>query len=464
MPHSLFSPAENLFQPGHLAAIWWSDKLNGQAAIQGKEILVPAKKTANKTKLRAGYAKRDITPSLPFPLAGYAARSERLADTVRDPLTARAVVFAAGGKQVALVSVDLLLISVPLREDVARRVREAGVRLDGLLLTATHTHSSLGGYVEGDSARLFMGAFRPALLAALAENIAATVIVASRNLQEASLRIGRVETVGLNWNRRHRAGPVDRRLTVVTVRRGKTNLRLISFGAHPVVASERERHTASACWPGELMKSLEDEGDEAMFIVGPVGGVNVLFPEGPMELDVHLALVARLLREQLALAVADDKPLRGEPTVAFAQAEVPLEIVVPRLLPARLAWLDTALTPLRLYARNFGRGTLPDRRATQVPVLRVGRLIYTGFPADLGAGVGLVARQLIEQHGYRTGAVASQTGDYVGYVHLPEDYERLPQGDHDALQLTVYENAMGFFGRDTGLKLLDGFKQALSAV
>ncbi|HPM24281.1 MAG TPA: hypothetical protein PLP66_10285, partial [Phycisphaerae bacterium] len=342
--------------------------------------------------------------------------------------------------------------------------RTAGVNLDGLLLSATHTHSAAGGYVAGESARLFMGGYRPALLAGLTEKIAAAVIAAARDLQPATLRHGAVETVGLNWNRRHPDGPVDRRLTVTTVQRGRKNLRLINFGAHPVIVSERAYNTASACWPGELTKSFEAEGDEAMFVVGPVGGVNVLFPEGPMELDVHLALVNRLMREQVERAIAAAEPLTDEPVVAFAEADVPLNFTLPRLLPARLAWLDAALTPLRVYARNFGRRTMPDRAGTVVPVLRVGQLIFTGFPADLGAGVGLAARQSIEQHGYRAGAVASQTGDYIGYVHLPEDYERLPRGDRDALQLTVYENAMAFFGRDTGLQLLDGFKQALAAV
>ncbi len=423
-----------------------------------------AKKSVAKAPLRVGYARRDITPSLPFPLAGYATRTERLADTVRDPLTARAAVFSAGGKQAALVSVDLLLVSLPLRDGVARAVRDAGVNLDGLLLSATHTHSAAGGFVQSDSARLFMGGYRPALLAELTEKIAGAVIAAAGDLQPATLRHGTTETVGLNWNRRHPDGPVDRRMTVTTVQRGKKNLRLISFGAHPVIVSERAYNTASACWPGELTESLEAEGDDAMFVVGPVGGVNVLFPEGPMELDVHLALVNRLMREQVDRAIAHDEPLTDEPIVAFAEADVPLQVVLPRLLPVRLAWLDAALTPLRMYARHFGRGTMPDRVGTYVPVLRVGQVIFTGFPADLGAGVGLAVRRSIEQHGYRAGAVASQTGDYVGYVHLPEDYERLPQGDRDALQLTVYENAMAFFGRDTGLKLLDGFKQALAAV
>ncbi len=423
-----------------------------------------ARSRLNSSTVQVGFAQCDITPALPFPLAGYGHREERLARSVRDPLTARAAAFADGRHTALVVTTDLLLISVPLREAVADGLRRAGVSFDGLLLTATHTHSSTGGYVDRPSAKLFLGRYREAIFHGIVAGIVEAATAAVADLAPAVLTIGTAEPQHLNWNRRHKEGPVDRTLSVVTARRGRRTLRIISFGAHPVVVAERDHHVASACWPGELCKTFEAQGDQAMFVVGPVGGVNVFFPEGPLPLEVHLALLTRLLREEAdrALAAAEPVDLRGG--VAFGLGEMPVAVVAPRLFPDHKAWLDLVAMPLRLYARHFGRGALLEGEYTQVPIVRVGELIFTGFPADLGAGVGLAARTLIAGAGLRTAVVASQTGDYIGYVHLPDDYERYEEKDKVARGMTIYENALGLTGRDTGLRLLEAFRRGLASV
>ena len=414
----------------------------------------------NNTKIKVGYAKRDITPPLPFPLAGYITRQERMAASVHDPLTARAAVFSDGRRAAAVVTVDLLLITALLREAIEARLVRDGVRLDGLLLSATHTHSSSGGYYDAPSAKPFMGVFRQAIFDRLVDGITGAITEATHDLQPADLALGLTQTEYLNWNRRHPDSPVDRTLSVITVNRSSGILRIISFGAHPVIAAERDNLAASACYPGALTQALENEGGAAMFVVGPVGGVNVFFPEGPMKLDVHLHLLTRLLREEMAKAEAAAIPIDVN-SVSFALGETPINIIAPHLFPDRLAWLETVFYPLRLWLRRFGRGGLRDGMHTCVPVVRIGDVIITGFPADLGASVGLAAKALIEKRDLRPAIVASQTGDYVGYVHLPEEYQRFQTADRDALWLIVYENGMGFGGRNVGLDLLKAFDDAL---
>lgn len=423
------------------------------------------KKATGKRKIRVGYGQADITPEQPFPLAGYVHRQERLADRVRDPLLARAAAFSDGKNTVAVTVVDLLLISAPLREAVEQKLAERSVDLAGLVLSATHSHSAAGGFVDRPSASAFMGRYRSYIFDGLVEGIAAAVAAAVKDLAPAELTWGVTQTANLNWNRRHKDGPVDRALSVVTVQRSrKKNLRIVTFGAHPVVVAEREHHAASACWPGDLCRSIEAEGDRAMVIVGPVGGVNVFFPEGPMEVETHMSLLLRLLREELDKAQAAAVPVKATKGVGFGLGETRIQVATPRLFPDRLAWLDTLALPLRLYVRHFARGAVRDGEIAQVPVARVGELIFTGFPADLGAGVGLAARRHIEEQGLRPAAIASQTGDYVGYVHLPDDYERFETENKDQRGMTIYENAMGWPGRQMGLDLLEAFRRGLAQV
>jgi len=421
------------------------------------------KKSAKKPALRVGFGLADVTPPLPFPMAGYVHKQERLAVEVRDPLTARAVAFSDGKKTAVVASVDLLLISIPLREGVRARLVERGVKIDGLLLSATHTHSSTGAFVDRPSTKPFMGVYRPAIFEQLVAGITDAVAEAVADLQAATLTFGQTQTTNLNWNRRHKDGPVDRAMMLLTAKRKGPDVHVISFGAHPVVVAEREHYAASADYPAELCKTFENRGDRAMFVVGPVGGVNVLFPEGPMDLDVHMELLLRLMREQMADAAKAAKPVKLGKGVSFGLGQTRLSIATPALFPPRLAWLDALAMPLRLYVRRFASRSVSEDGLTEVPVVRVGDVVYTGYPADLGAGVGLATRRIIEEAGLHVGAVASQTGDYVGYVHMPDDYERYENEDKVARWLTIYENAMAFTGRDTGLNLLEGFKRAFAA-
>ena len=72
------------------------------------------------------------------------ARARALAEVERDPLEVRAVVLRAGDKSLALVLIDLVLIPDDLTQ--ALEARLADLALNGLVLAATHTHSSVGGF------------------------------------------------------------------------------------------------------------------------------------------------------------------------------------------------------------------------------------------------------------------------------------------------------------------------------
>lgn len=422
----------------------------------------PRNKASGK-KIRVGFGKRDITPPLPFPMGGMADRRERLADRVRDPLTARALAFSDGRRTAVLVSADLLLFVTPLRDAVEKRLRETGAKFDGLMLSATHSHSATGGFWNSPSAPLYLGRYRQAIFDQLAENIAAAAAEAIADLRPAGLSFGETQTTYLNYNRRQKDGPIDRTLGVLSIQRRDDVIRALFFGAHPVVVAFREYNTASADYPGEMVKLFEAEGEKAIFVVGPVGGVNVFFPEGPLPVDVHLALLARLMREEVGRALAQQTPVPpGE--VRFSRGEFSLSVIAPRLLPDRLEWLDGALLPLRLWVRRFGRRGIDGAHLTRVPVLRVGELIFTGFPADLGAGVGLAVRRLIAERDLRTAVVASQTDDYVGYVHPPEQYQQLETKDKSAMWMGIYENAMAFGGRQVGAEMIEAFRRALAEV
>jgi len=91
---------------------------------------------------RAGAYAIDITPTkLPVIVSG--SSLERGANKVVDPLHARCLVLDDGAAQIAIVVVDSLLMPEPLVDQVKRTAHEkTGIRVDRMLISATHTHTA----------------------------------------------------------------------------------------------------------------------------------------------------------------------------------------------------------------------------------------------------------------------------------------------------------------------------------
>ncbi len=48
--------------------------------------------------------------------------------------------------------------------------------------------------------------------------------------------------------------------------------------------------------------------------------------------------------------------------------------------------------------------------------------------------------------------VSSHSNGFIGYVHMPEDYTWSPEVNPEMFH---YENAMGWYGRETGQRIAD---------
>jgi len=90
----------------------------------------------------AGAAQVDITPQeLPVIVSGYFL--ERTANTVRDRLYARALVFDDGTSRVAICIVDTLFMPGDLLDEAKRLAsKKTGIRTENMLISATHTHTA----------------------------------------------------------------------------------------------------------------------------------------------------------------------------------------------------------------------------------------------------------------------------------------------------------------------------------
>ncbi len=399
--------------------------------------------------LKVGWGRAEFTPDGPVPLAGYAHLQERLSRRVRDALFARAVAFEEDGTRAVLVAYDLLLVSDELAEGVRGRLCDARANV---MVHATHTHSSVGGFARGLLGRWFAGAYRPWVLPRLIEAGERAARQALEGLAEAQVRAGSTVLPGLNGNRRDPSGPKDEELTVVRLTRGQEVGVMVSYPAHPVIVGERDHHAISADFPGEVVRLLEEDFAFALFVQGSLGGVDVLFPDDPgMNVDRNLAMMAEPIavsaRNVVRLLARGEGPRQQDLAVASEEWELPRPDPRPFFDDQGVgAVLGGPVSAL------LGRLVPGSIRRARVQGIRVGPFAVVGTPADLGVRIGLAIKAHARKAGIEHPVAASQCDGYIGYLHLADDYRITPPPSHR--RMAYYENAMSFFGHGAGERTL----------
>jgi hypothetical protein len=411
--------------------------------------------------LSAGFAKTRILPPGEVHLIGLYARRPRLGRCRRDPLQARALALACGEVRAVVVACDLLCISAELHRGLGRAVAELGPA--GILLGATHTHSSFGGYFRSAATSAMLGTPQPAVFDFLIERLAGLVRAALADLAPAEAAFGRAELPGLTASRRQADGPCDDALGLLCIERaGRRPIHLLSASGHPVVVAEREPHSLSADYPGALCTALEAAGVEPLFLPAALGGLSILFPEFHMSSERHLALLTGLLlqaHDRARAALAPIAPAAGGLRVAALR--VPAGRHRTQVLAGLGRWgrlADGLLAPLRSRLTRAAKSALPNRGGVPLHLLQLGDWLLLGAAAEMGPGLVQALRAAATEAGLRAQVVSLLDG-YAGYCHLPATYAHWPEPGYRWLAL--YENALALFGHHLGRRIVTTARQNL---
>jgi len=247
--------------------------------------------------LRAGVAKTDITPSGSEILWGFEDRKTPSKGTI-DPLYARVLVLEAGGKRLALVTLDLGRAFGPAS---MQRLREAVARssnISCLLAAASHTHSApvIRDEYQGEP---------PEWERAALDKIGRAIDESARNLEDARIGTGtgsvyvahnrlRENPDGtITWFERNLTkvptSPVDPTVSVLRVDRanGSPMAVLVNYSCHPVVfGSDNLKYSAD--FPAAMNRVVEAEfGGKVLsfFLQEAPGDINPYYAVTPNEQD-----------------------------------------------------------------------------------------------------------------------------------------------------------------------------------
>ena len=247
--------------------------------------------------LTFGFGIADITPDHPTHLFGFAPRRGK-STGAHEPLQARCLLLAAGGKRIALVALDLGGVPAELDAMLAGRLPEDVE----VIACATHTHS--GPQVLS---HVWYAPVSPDYLRHLADRVAECIRTAiSAAVHHAEIALVRAPTRGIAHNRREADGPVDHDATVLAlVWEGAISALWVNFPCHPVTIGQHNTQF-SADFPGYARAMLEERlGVPVLYTTGCAGQINLGHKPSDSIRGLNQHLRSREQAEKIGHALAE---------------------------------------------------------------------------------------------------------------------------------------------------------------
>lgn len=423
--------------------------------------------------MKAGAGLADISPTeFPAPVNG--SMSGRFADSIHDPMHARALAIQGDGGEVIFCVVDACMIPLEICEAVKDIVVEkTGVARAGLLISATHTHSA------ATMAPVFQSDPDPRYIAELPPRIAAAMIAAHENLEDAEVGWGFASDPAQVFNRRWfmkegqeyenpfgimtdrarmnpgnvnkivsvPAGPVDQDVAVLAARAkadGRplgllANYSLHYVGGLPAISAD---YFGVFC---EIMADRLDARDArytgkppfvAALSNGTSGNINnnnygatALSLRRRGERDAHLRQVA----ESVATAAVDAwQSIAWKDSDGVSSAETDLQLVVRKPTQADLAqareWLaafpkdktGNYTERKAIYANESVKlAEYPDTMPVKLQMHRIGDLTVGAIPCEVFVEIGLELKKIAPLTRHFTISLAN---GYNGYLPTEEHH------------------------------------------
>jgi neutral ceramidase len=438
-------------------------------------LLFSLKAFSQTSEILAGTSAVNITPPLAYP--HYRGESTG----AHDSLYAKALVLKQGDVTIALVICDLLWVERSLSSSVRLQISEkTGIPYSNIIIAGTHTHT---GPAYHPNIRELTGKLRPPFdedtpsavkdpyLESLADQIANSVIIAHKSLENVQLESGTGQANGISFNRRFimvdgkvvfnpgvgnkaailPAGPVDPQVGILMLRKVSDNspLALLSnFGVH---ADTFGGSRFSADYPGFLAQALGSAiggGCISIFATGPCGDLNHVDVQG----NEKKRLSTKDIGEHLSNAIIKEIPslkrvgnsflsMRSQfvyaPLQEYTQAELSwANDESAKALHKESAFLERRrrlkIRSLERLRRTEAIAPTVEREGWKLPlevqVIGIGKdLAIVGLPGEVFVDLGLAIKK---SSPFKTTLVIELTNSHIAYVPTRKAFS---QGSYETI-------------------------------
>ena len=199
-------------------------------------------------RIYAGYAERSLGFPLGVATVGYFSAPGGFnnpfapsgTDTEHSHLSARALLLRQGKQSLVMLRLDIIAMWQDFVVDVKRELRSRGRGdlADGLIIGATHSHSSGGKIISHPILRLLAGQFSPALYHRILDNLVEVVLEADQNVSPAQVGYDTIQVSSLHSDRRCENGDlIDHSMGLLKVNddNGELKAVLVNYAMHGTV-------------------------------------------------------------------------------------------------------------------------------------------------------------------------------------------------------------------------------------
>ncbi len=385
--------------------------------------------------LFVGIGKREITPSLGTPSAGYTERKGAAMEGVHDPLFAIAITIDNGEKRIVLCSVDNLGFTYKMAQEVTRRVqKKLNLSHCEIYIGSSHTHSGGGAFLDipliGEA---LAGPYDPNTTDFYIDKTAQAIVDSSSHLAPAKIGIG--YGTADNLSRYRGLWPEDvlplrdvAVLKIVTLD-DRPIAALFNYPVHPTVLTAQNRQFSAdfvGCAREHLQEMLGGLG-EAIYFNGAQGD---LIPSISDEEDRFQAC------DTIGKSLAGTVKSIWDQTETSDQLEIETKKLTysfkPEPTPFGLS------LPLEAYSSEMNLIVLNKTHA------------FLTIPGELSTLYDRKLKKQGEDLGYSHVSILGLTNDAHGYIILPESWEN-----------KTYESKLSFGGKDYGDKTEERAKALL---
>lgn len=364
--------------------------------------------------LLMGYGKKSIIPSNAVQMAGYGRRPNYT--EVHDSIYIRTCILKGGTAFIAIVSLDLMIVTPEIADGIEEEFKKFGINY--VYFSASHSHSSIGGYGNSIAGQFILGRDEGVLNAIFA-GARASVTSAFQHLKVVEKAAFGSTVVDYTRNRLLGTYNVDQRFRRLEM--GLENgerASLFSFNVHPTIIDYTCTQLSND-YPGALCAM--DTSDFSMFLGGTMGSTKHMAGKAATTFDIVNNYAKKLLSEPMQMDIVQLN------TIGFSKIDIPLQ---------PLAMSLTSMLQVRPWVCNL----VFDDAPAYIRVLRLGDVLFIGLPVELSSEYYPEMERLANKKGLKL-MLTGFNGTYLGYA-VPSEYFEIRHGE------TRETNWIGKYGGD----------------
>ncbi len=396
-------------------------------------------------EIMAGISTVSINPireGLKVQLGGYGERQGKPALGIHDETWAKILTIKNEEKYLFLITLDICHIPWSLVEHTVQKTNLPYINHDNVIMMASHTHAGLEG-MSIDERNIVnnpnIGIFDEQVLAFVSSQIAKGIEESSKNLFPVTFSAGRIETKGLNKNRRHKELPTDPYITVLRFdRNNQPWVIFVNFTAHETIMTPNEMYL-SAGYPGIIQRTIETfyPGSTCMFSNGAEGDVAPAGYNGTSaweSMENYGLSLAKLTIDVI-------KDLKPEPITKFEHFTVWKDLPPKQIAPDFFKIAGDEYNVSEEMVTAMINQLFPSKAPFHL--IRINDCAILTFPGEPITEIGLNVKQKMIDRSIKIPVVTSLTNDLIGYILTEKEYHQ-----------SGYEVTASFYGPKLGETIL----------